>query len=89
MTEPLWRSVLCWGTVVTFLTLPLVIFILALASREFGWTNFEQHIREYKFLGNFYQSVTALAFGLSGLRSLDRFVETKNGAAKEQPKQKP
>jgi hypothetical protein len=65
--------------VITFLTLPLIIFSLALASREFGWTDFEQHIKEYKFLGSFYQSITALAFGLSGLRSVDRFVETRNG----------
>ena len=79
MKEPLWRAVLCWGTVTTFLTLPLFIFALALASREFGWTEFEQHIKEYKFLGNFYQSITALVFGLSGLRSLDKYVETKNG----------
>lgn len=64
---------------ITFLTLPMVIFGLALASREFGWTDFEQHIKEYKFLGNFYQSVTALAFGLSGLKSVDRYIETKNG----------
>lgn len=79
MNEPRWRSLLCWGTVITFLTLPMVIFGLALASREFGWTDFEQHIKEYKFLGNFYQSVTALAFGLSGLKSVDRYIETKNG----------
>ena len=52
---------------------------MALASREFGWTDFEQHIKEYKFLGNFYQSITALTFGLSGLRSFDKFVEQKNG----------
>jgi hypothetical protein len=59
--------------------LPLVIFAMAIASREFGWTEFESHIKEYKFLGNFYQSITALTFGLSGLRSLDKYVETKNG----------
>lgn len=69
---------------ITFLTLPAVIFILALASREFGWTDFEQHIKEYKFLGNFYSSITALTFGLAGLNSADRFVETalKNGRNK-------
>ena len=79
MKEPKWRTLLCWGATLTFLTLPLIIFIMALASREFGWTDFEQHIKEYKFLGNFYQSITALTFGLSGLRSLDKYVETKNG----------
>jgi len=78
-SEPRWRSVLCWGAVITFLTLPLLIFIMALASREFGWTEFEQHIREYKFLGAFYQSITAMTFGLSGLRSLDNYVTIRNG----------
>jgi hypothetical protein len=79
MKEPRWRAVLCWGSVLTFLTLPLLIFTLAIASQEFGWTHFHEHVKDYKFLGNFYQSVTALTFGLSGLRSIDKYVETKNG----------
>lgn len=64
-----------------------MIFGLALASREFGWTNFEEHIKEYKFLGNFYGSVTALIFGLAGLNSADRYFETalKNGHKKQPP----
>jgi hypothetical protein len=82
--EPRWRTALCWGAVLTFLTLPLIIFTMAIASREFGWTNFEQHIKEYKFLGSFYQSITALAFGLSGLRSLDRYVEVKQNGKKSE-----
>lgn len=83
MNDPRWKTLLCWGTVLTFLTLPLLIFAMALASREFGWTDFEQHIKEYKFLGNFYQSITALVFGLAGLRSVDRYVETRNGKPPE------
>ena len=82
MTEPKWRTLLCWGAAVTFLTLPLIIFVMAVLSREFGWTDFEQHLKEYKFLSSFYQSITALAFGLSGLRSIDRYVESKNGNGK-------
>jgi hypothetical protein len=77
--EPKWRTVLCWGAVVTFLCLPLTIFVMSVASQEFGFTRFHEHIRDYKFLGSFYQSITALAFGLSGLRSVDKYVETKNG----------
>jgi len=34
---------------------------------------------EYRWLGQSYQSITALVFGLSGLRSFDHYVETKNG----------
>jgi hypothetical protein len=80
--EPLWRSVLCWGAVFTFFTVPLVgITLLILADRV---PSIRDHISEYKFIGPFFQSVTALVFGLSGLRSLDKYVETKNG--KSQPK---
>ena len=41
-----------------------------------------EHMENYKFVGAFFQSVTALVFGLSGLRSLDKYVETKNGNGK-------
>ena len=79
MKDSLWRSVLCWGTVITFLTMPLVVLTLAITSRLYGWLELTEHLKGYKFLGNFYQSITALVFGLSGLRSLDKYVETKNG----------
>jgi len=72
--------------VVTFLTLPLVIFTLALLSQELGWMpGFHEHIRDYKFLSAFYQSVTALVFGLAGLQSIDRYAEAKhNGVPKHE-----
>ena len=57
-----------------FLLLPLLIFGLGLWNRDFI-----EHVRDYKFLSPFYQSITALTFGLSGLRSIDRYVETRNG----------
>ena len=77
MEEPRWRTVLCWGAVLTFFTVPLVgITLLVLADSV---PNIGNHLKEYKFIGPFFQSVTALVFGLSGLRSLDKYVETKNG----------
>ena len=82
MDEPRWRSVLCWGTVLTFLTMPLAVLLIAISSRIYGWLGVEEHLKGYKFLGTFFQSVTALVFGLSGLRSLDKYVETKNGNGK-------
>lgn len=82
--EPQWRLVLCWGAVLTFLTAPLVIFILLLISQEGGWLHFNQHIGEYKWMAAFYQSVTGLVFGLAGLHSFDRFAETRNGGAKRE-----
>jgi hypothetical protein len=84
MKEPRWRTVLCWGAVFTFFTVPLVgITLLLLADRM---PEIRNHISEYKFIGPFFQSVTALVFGLAGLRSLDRYVETKNGKS---PKENP
>jgi hypothetical protein len=78
MSEPRWRSFLCWGAVLTFLTMPLMIFALAFISQEYGWTAFHDHVKDYKFLSPYFQSVTALVFGLAGLRSLDKYTETKS-----------
>jgi hypothetical protein len=81
MKDPLWRLVLCWGAVFTFFTVPLVgISLLLLADRM---PEIRNHLSEYKFIGPFFQSVTALVFGLSGLRSFDKYVETKNGKSND------
>jgi hypothetical protein len=79
MKEPLWREVLCWGAVITFLTMPLLVFILHIISDEIPSFNFSQHISEYKFFVPFFQSITALVFALAGLNSFDR---TRNGDKK-------
>jgi hypothetical protein len=77
MQEPRWRILLCWGAVFTFFTVPLVgIGLLLLADSV---PNIRNHISEYKFIGPFFQSVTALVFGLAGLKSFDRYVDVKNG----------
>lgn len=80
--EQRWRVVLCWGAVLIFLTLPLTILVLAIVGEETGWAHFDKYLREYKFIGEFYKSVTALVFGLSGLQSLDRLATKHN----EKPK---
>src|ERR1700739_3349387 len=74
MAEPLWRRVLNWGTVITFFSAPLLIFCLQVLSEEnwAPWFNFAKHLGEFKWLGNFYNSITALTFGLAGLNSWDR-----------------
>ena len=84
MKDAKWRLVLQWGTVITFLTMPLIIFLLAFFNRDY-----EANIREFKFLGKFFESITALVFGLAGLRSVDKFVETrKNGNGNGKPPDK-
>lgn len=81
MKDTRWRWLLCWGTVITFLTLPLSILTVVLLHPEFA-----DQIREYKFLSKFFESITALVFGLAGLRSVDKFVETRNGNGSHKPK---
>ena len=72
-----WRLILCWGTVITFLTLPLAILATAIWHPELV-----AQIKEFKFLSKFFESITALVFGLAGLRSVDKYVETRNGNGK-------
>ena len=81
MRDTRWRLILCWGSVITFLMLPLSVFIVALLHPELA-----SQIREYKFLSKFFESITALVFGLAGLRSVDKFIETKNGNDSHKPK---
>ena len=69
-----WRLLLCWGSVLTFLLMPITLVIIGFLNPAFA-----EEIREYKFLGKFFESVTALVFGLAGLRSFDKFIEKKNG----------
>ena len=79
--------VLCWGAVLTFLTLPFFVFALHLISDEFpNYFHFSQHIAEYKFIIPYYQSITALVFALAGLNSWDKRlngVKIETGKGKE------
>ena len=78
--EPLWRTVLCWGTVITFLTLPLVCFVLEVISEEeqVTWLHFNEHLKQFNWLVPYFQSITALVFGLAGLNSFDKSRNGKN-----------
>lgn len=88
MKPELWRVVLCWGAVLTFLSCPFILFALHIVSDEMPNFHFSQHLPEYTFLTPFYQSITALVFSLAGLNTLDRHLErTSNG--KEQMKGTP
>lgn len=66
--EPLWRKVLCWGSVTTFLTLPLFIFTLDLMGV------FRGQFTHFAYLNQFYVTNTALLMGLAGLNSLQPLI---------------
>jgi len=86
--EPLWKTVLNWGTVITFLTLPLVIMSIQIyANTHPGWwewaekglTQSERQER-FAYLYDFMRNLTILVFGLAGLRTWEHI---KNGKDKE------
>lgn len=76
---------LCWGVVITYLTLPLLVFVLYVLASEMRSFHFEEYAKQLTFLKPFYESITALAFGLSGLHSFDRFIQQKNGKKESGP----
>lgn len=72
MDEPLWRKFLCWGSVFLFLTLPLSILILRLVSDSSPDLRWSASLQEAKYIIPYFQSLTALVFGLAGLNTWDR-----------------
>jgi len=86
MKEPLWRLVLNWGTVITFLVLPLLILsVQVYANTHPGWWNWseqlkpEEHERRFQYINDFMRNLTILVFGLAGLRTWEQIKTNGNG----------
>jgi hypothetical protein len=84
--DPTWKLVLNWGAVITFLSLPLVLF----AIQFWNWTHpgfitllDPKHPRT-EFLAEFHRNVTILVFGLAGLRTWE---QVKNNGKEKGDKQ--
>ncbi len=75
MKDPLWKTVLNWGTVVTFLTLPLIVFIMQLYMRAHTGTFDTTHPEHFKYLLDFQRNITVLVFGLAGLKTWENIKE--------------
>jgi hypothetical protein len=88
-SEPLWRKVLCWGSVILFLTLPVLILLVRLVSDSYPDFHWSESLRQAKFMVPYFQSLTALIFGLAGLNTWDRRSNGRSRAADKQPKKDP
>jgi Fe2+ transport system protein FeoA len=66
VNEPRWRIVLCWGLVATYLTAPLVFFIVHLNASD----ALDQRLMHSGFLRDFYISITGMLVSLAGLNTL-------------------
>ena len=82
----MWKTVLNWGAVITFLTLPLFI----LSVQLYNWThpgfmmaNPERIEKLREFLAEYMRNVTILVFGLAGLRTWESI--KANGKPNERP----
>jgi hypothetical protein len=80
--EPRWRTLLCWGSVILYLTLPVTILIVRLLADHFPEYHWADSLSEAKFMIPYFTSLTALVFGLAGLNTFDRKVENGNGYSK-------
>jgi hypothetical protein len=78
--EPRWRTALNWGSVITFFSLPLVLFTLHILNLLFpAALPLSGHGKEFSYILDFSKNITFLIFGLAGLNSFDRYKQ--NGAA--------
>ncbi|HET6887582.1 MAG TPA: hypothetical protein VFH87_06630 [Candidatus Udaeobacter sp.] len=88
MKDPMWKTALNWGAVVTFLTLPLFI----LGFQIYNWTHPgfviaihpERIDKLREFLLEYMRNITVLVFGLAGLRTWEQ-VKQNGNSRKEQP----
>jgi hypothetical protein len=80
--EPLWKTVLNWGTVITFFTLPAFLITVQIYSHTHPdwWQHTPQEQDRFHYLNDFLRNVTLLVFGLAGLRTWEQI---KNGNRKE------
>jgi hypothetical protein len=70
--DPLWRIILYWGTVISFFTLPLLVFSIHLALIGYPGIlqgNAPGHAGEFRYVFEFHRTLAALVFGLAGLHT--------------------
>lgn len=87
MREPLWKTVLNWGAVISFLMLPLVILTIQIyANTHPGWWQWadssataQQRHEHFRYLSDFLRNLTILVFGLAGLRTWETVKHNGNG----------
>jgi hypothetical protein len=78
--DPQWRTVLCWGVVITYLSAPLAWFVVYLNSSDYLH---ERLMHSPGFLRDFYISLTGLLFSLAGLNTY-QLISTKKSEADDE-----
>jgi hypothetical protein len=84
--EPRWRTTLCWGSVILYLTIPPIILMIRLLSDHFPDFHWAESLSQAKFMIPYFTSLTALVFGLAGLNTFDRKMGNGPPKSEEKPK---
>jgi hypothetical protein len=79
MKDPIWKTVLNWGAVVAFFSLPVIIFV----TQVWIYPSLEDEKMHLDYLRNFMNNITILVFGLAGLRTWESI--KANGSQPKQP----
>jgi hypothetical protein len=79
---------LYWGTVITFFTLPLLVFVIHLTLIGYPEVlrgNALGHEGDFKYVFEFHRTLAALVFGLAGLHTGEIIATTKRVDRSETP----
>jgi hypothetical protein len=81
--EPLWKTVLNWGVIAMFFTMPLIVMCVQIyALSHPKWLSQQLPQSEFKHLIEFQRYLAFLVFGLSGLRTWEHMRNGKHNGAK-------
>ena len=58
--------------VVSFFAFPLLFLLLQIVGIQSPWFRFEEHLKEFYWLRDYFRIVCMLVLGLAGLNSWDR-----------------
>ena len=68
--EPRWKTLLNYGAIIMFLTMPLVVGALQIyALHNPGWLSAELPREEFRHLIEFQRALAFLVFSLAGLKT--------------------
>lgn len=75
MKEPLWKMVLAWGCVGLFFAFPFAIMAMHIVYLQHPVG--QPFITEFRYLGEYLKTVTAIVISLSGFNTVEMFSAIK------------
>jgi threonine/homoserine efflux transporter RhtA len=67
-----WKLVLAWGCLVLFFGVPIVFFVVHMMFLN-SEPSFAQHLQEFRYMGDYLRTVTAIIISLAGFNTVELF----------------